>query len=208
MEVAILTATVIVWEAVHSGLASPAAKDLAARVLGQRIVRAYRLAYNAFSFLSFLPVLAVMRALPDHPLYAIPVPWLYFFLAAQASAAICLLAAMLQTDTLHFIGVRQLLEPPRGSELNTHGFYSLVRHPLYLFGLLFLWFTPIMSVNWLTLFVLLSIYLFVGARFEERRLLSEFGTQYEEYRRRTPMIIPGLRKRRLVATSPGADADR
>jgi protein-S-isoprenylcysteine O-methyltransferase Ste14 len=208
MEVAILTSSVVAWAAVHSWLASPSAKDLAGRVLGERMVRAYRLAYNTFALLSFLPVLVLMRALPDHRLYMIPAPWMYFFLAGQAIAAVCLLMAMLQTDTLHFMGVRQLVEPPRASELNTRGFYSLVRHPLYLFGLLLLWLAPSMSVNLLTLFVLLSIYLFVGARFEERRLLSEFGTRYEEYRQRTPMIIPRLRTARPVEAGAGTDADR
>jgi methanethiol S-methyltransferase len=208
MEIAILAASVIAWGAVHSWIASPPVKDFAARVLGERMVRAYRLAYNAFAFISFMPILLLMRALPDHQLYSIPAPWMFFFLAGQAIAGLCLLMAMLQTDTLHFIGVRQLVERPRASELNTRGFYGLVRHPLYLFGLLFLWLAPIMSVNLFTLFLLLSVYLFVGARFEERRLLSEFGTQYEEYRLRTPMIIPRLRKARLVEPGTGRDADR
>lgn len=208
MEVAILVMSVVAWGAVHSWLAAPPVKDFAGRVLGQRMVRAYRLAYNAFAFISFLPILVLMRTLPDHPLYSIPAPWMFFFLAGQATAALCILMAILQTDALHFVGVRQFVERPRPSELNTRGFYRLVRHPLYLFGLLFLWLAPIVSVNVLTLFVLLSIYLFVGASFEERRLLSEFGTQYEEYRQRTPMIIPGLRKARPVEHGAAGDADR
>ena len=208
MEIAMLTASVVGWGAVHSWLASPPAKDFAARVLGERIARAYRLAYNAFAFLSFLPVLILMRALPDRRLYAIPTPWMYFFLAGQAIAGLCLLMALLQTDTLHFVGVRQLIARPGAPELNTRGFYSLVRHPLYLFGLLFLWLTPIVSENLLTLFILLSLYLFIGAGFEERRLLSEFGRRYEEYRRRTPMIIPVFRKARAVETVAGRHADR
>ena len=142
-----------------------------------------------------MPILVLdARASPIIHCTSIPAPWMFFLLAGQAGAALCLLMAVLQTDTLHFVGVRQLSTRPSPSELNTRGFYRLVRHPLYLFGLLFLWLTPIMSVNLLTVFIVLSIYLFVGASFEERRLLSEFGTQYDEYRQRTPMIIPGLRK--------------
>ena len=208
MDLAILTASVVLWAAVHSWLASPPTKDFAARVLGERMVRAYRLAYNAFAFISFLPVVFLMRSLPDHPLYTISAPWSYLFLAGQAGAALCLAIALLQTDTLHFVGVRQLLGRPRPTYLNTSGFYSLVRHPLYLFGLVFLWLAPVMSVNVLTVFILLSIYLFVGASFEERRLLSEFGTTYEEYRRRTPMIVPRLQRARLVPPGAARDADR
>ena len=208
MAVAILATSVVAWGAVHSWLASQPVKDSAVRMLGERRVRAYRLAYNAFAFISFLPILVLLRTLPDHPLYSVPAPWMFFFLAGQATAALCLLMAMLQTDALHFVGVRQLIGRPRPSELNTRGFYSLVRHPLYLFGLLFLWLTPIMSVNLLTLFVMLSIYLFVGASFEERRLRSEFGKQYEDYRQSTPMIIPGLRKARPVEHGAADEADR
>ena len=208
MDVAILAASVVVWAAVHSWLASPPMKDLAAAVLGERMVRAYRLAYNAFAFISFLPVVFLMRSLPDHPVYAIPAPWIYVFLAGQAGASLCLAIALLQTDTLHFVGVRQLLGRTRPTDLNTSGFYGLVRHPLYLFGLVFLWLAPVMSVNLLTVFILLSIYLFVGAGFEERRLLSEFGTKYEEYRRRTPMIVPRLQKARPAPPGAGTDPDR
>lgn len=208
MSQAILAASVVLWAAVHSWLASPRMKDFAARVLGERMVRGYRLAYNAFAFISFLPVIFLMRLFPDRPLYAIPPPWMYAFLAGQAGAALCLAIALLQTDTLHFVGVRQLSGRPQPTDLNTRGFYSLVRHPLYLFGLLFLWLTPAMSANLLTVFVLLSIYLFVGASFEEQRLLSEFGTKYEAYRRRTPMIVPRLQKAHLAPSEARRDADR
>jgi len=33
----------------------------------------------------------------------------------------------------------------------------------------------------------------VGAYFEERKLLREFGSEYADYRAVTPMIIPRLR---------------
>jgi protein-S-isoprenylcysteine O-methyltransferase Ste14 len=50
-----------------------------------------------------------------------------------------------------------------------------------------------MSYNLLALILGLSIYILVGAYFEERKLLVEFGDAYSEYRQRTPMLIPGLR---------------
>ena len=34
--------------------------------------------------------------------------------------------------------------------------------------------------------------LIVGAIFEERKLLSEFGQAYIDYRKSTPMLVPGL----------------
>jgi protein-S-isoprenylcysteine O-methyltransferase Ste14 len=185
-----LTAAVTLWAAVHSWLASLRAKGLARRLFGDPGTRVYRLAYNAFAGVTFLPILVMMRVLPDKVLYVAPSTCLFVMLAGQGLAAACLLIAMLQTDTLHFVGLRQLARQREESGLMTGGFYGVVRHPLYLFGLVFLWLTPYMSLNLLTVDVLLTAYIFVGATFEERRLLREFGTAYEDYRRRTPMIIP------------------
>ena len=208
MSAAILATSVVAWAAVHSWLASTGMKQRVGGLLGERMARGYRLVYNAFSFVSFLPILVLMRVLPEHALYSIPAPWIFVLLAGQLGAVLCLVLALLQTDSLHFVGLRQLTAQSRPSALTTRGFYALVRHPLYLFGLIFLWLTPIMSVNMLTVYIALSIYLFVGANFEERRLLSEFGAQYEAYRQRTPMIIPRLWSGRPAGTAAPRHTDR
>jgi protein-S-isoprenylcysteine O-methyltransferase Ste14 len=111
-------------------------------------------------------------------------------LAGEAVAVGCLVFALMQTDALHFVGLRQIFEAEAPGRLSTAGFYGLVRHPLYLFGLLMLWLTPIMTLNLLTVNVLLTAYVFVGAWLEERRLQQEFGAAYRDYRIRTPMLIP------------------
>lgn len=159
-------------------------------------MRAYRLFYNFFALLSFLPILWLIHILPDRTLYAVPVPWIFLLLAGQGLAGLCLLIAVLQTDTMSFVGLRQVLEGEGSSVLVTDGFYRWVRHPLYLFGLLFLWLTPVLTVNLLIGYVALTIYIFVGAYFEERKLAREFGAAYLEYKSRTPMIVPVLLRRR------------
>jgi protein-S-isoprenylcysteine O-methyltransferase Ste14 len=68
-----------------------------------------------------------------------------------------------------------------------------VRHPLYTFGLLILWLSPRVTVNSFLVCVAATLYTLVGAYFEERKLLREFGQAYAEYRRVTPMVIPGLK---------------
>jgi protein-S-isoprenylcysteine O-methyltransferase Ste14 len=52
-----------------------------------------------------------------------------------------------------------------------------------------------MSWNVLALNIGISVYALLGAMPEERKLLSEFGKPYDEYRSRTPFIIPGLKVR-------------
>jgi len=162
-------------------------------MLGDGVMRYYRFAYNVFSVLSFAPILILMAFLSDRMLYQIPAPWIYFFLAGQIGAAIMLIVGVLQTDTLSFIGLRQLIEKEeRSSQLVTKGLYRWIRHPLYTAGLLFIWLTPVMSLNSLILFVALTIYIIVGANFEERKLEREFGSAYIKYKAMTPMLIPRL----------------
>lgn len=70
--------------------------------------------------------------------------------------------------------------------------YSYIRHPQYLFfilaglGLLFIW--PRMMM--LVLFLLMSIFYFYLAKFEERRM-QEQHPEYAAYMKKTAMFIPG-----------------
>ncbi len=191
----VLILAIALWGVVHSFLASLRFKQFLRDILGEKPMRAYRFAYNLFAVVSFAPILLLMRSLPDRSLYAVPAPWMYFMLIGQGLAALALLAALLQTDALAFAGLRQISEEDKTPRLVSSGFYNVVRHPLYLFGLLFLWLTPVMTLNMLAVYISLTVYIFIGAVFEERKLAHEFGSAYAEYKSRTPMIIPGLMHR-------------
>ena len=194
------TSWIVIWGAVlaygalHSLLASLRAKTQALQRLGNSAQRAYRLVYNLIAVITLLPVLALPLLLPDRPLYAIANPWLLFTGLIQGLAALTMLAGLLHTDVWHFLGLRQLTnngneQPPR---LVISGLYRYVRHPLYTAGLVFLWLAPVMTTNILALILGLSLYIYIGARFEERRLIHEFGQAYLDYQRRTPMLLPNL----------------
>jgi protein-S-isoprenylcysteine O-methyltransferase Ste14 len=174
------------WGVVHSFLASHLAKDL----IGFR--RLYRLLYNVFSVISFAPILYLLVILEDSLLYQVPVPGSWVMRGGQALSALLLLVAVLQTDTLSFIGLRQLVEEEKSGQLVTRGLYKVVRHPLYLFSLTFLWLSPSMSVNSLVFNIGVTAYFIIGAYFEERKLLRDFGEAYAEYKRCTSFLIPGL----------------
>jgi protein-S-isoprenylcysteine O-methyltransferase Ste14 len=68
-----------------------------------------------------------------------------------------------------------------------------VRHPQYTGGLVFIWLFPIMTCNVLALNIGLTIYIIIGAIFDERKLVQEFGEAYIQYCHHTPMLIPGLK---------------
>jgi methanethiol S-methyltransferase len=197
MNILILISTFAAWGIVHSLLASFALKDFFRKTLGDAFMRVYRLGYNIFSALSLLPILWLTWILPNGIVYLIPAPWKYLMLAGQGVAAFLLFYSVLQTDTLSFVGLRQLIEPDsKSGTLVTSGLYRFVRHPLYSASLLFLWLTTIMTVNQLVVYICATIYIFIGAYFEERKLLREFGVVYAEYKAVAPMIIPGLVFRR------------
>jgi protein-S-isoprenylcysteine O-methyltransferase Ste14 len=73
-------------------------------------------------------------------------------------------------------------------------FYKYVRHPLYFGGIVGLWATPVMTVTHLVFAILLSGYFIIGALFEEKDLIGQFGEQYQAYKKSTPMLVPFLRK--------------
>jgi protein-S-isoprenylcysteine O-methyltransferase Ste14 len=194
----IILAAIAVYGLLHSWLASLQAKALARRGLGASTDRFYRLAYNLFAVLSLLPVLALPAILPDQKIYTIPFPWTLLSLAVQGLAVLALLVGLLQTGLWSFTGLEQLLAPSGGRtpELVLSGLYRWVRHPLYTAGLAFVWFTPIMTWNVLAFNLGLTAYLFIGAYFEERKLVREFGEAYRGYQQRTPMFFPRLIRQR------------
>ncbi len=116
-------------------------------------------------------------------------------IAIQLFAVVILVLGVRQTGITSFIGLSQLLLPEDTSppKMVTDGLYRYVRHPLYTAGLVIIWLIPLMTYNLLALILGLTIYIFVGAYFEERKLLLEFGDVYAEYRQRTPMLVPRIR---------------
>jgi protein-S-isoprenylcysteine O-methyltransferase Ste14 len=193
----LILAAMFVYGVAHSLLASHAVKRQVQAWLGGWAVRSYRLVYNILAFVALLPVLALAAWLPDDTLYVVPFPWAAALLALQMLALLALALGVLQTGAWSFLGLAQFFNPQTqaADRLVTHGLYRWVRHPLYSAGLLFIWCSPVMTRNTLTLYLGVTIYLVIGAWFEEKKLLADFGEAYALYRARTPMLIPGLNRR-------------
>lgn len=183
---------VTLWAALHSLLASNRAKAAARRRLGPAADRSFRLLYNLIGVLTLLPVLGIPALLPGAMLYAFPAPWATVAFILQFLALLLILVGLMQTGVLGFLGIEQLVRsnPGAAPPLQVAGLYAWVRHPLYSAGLAFIWLTPIMTASTLALFLGLTLYIYIGSIFEERRLVSEFGEPYREYQRRVPRLIP------------------
>ncbi len=193
----LILSAVAAYGLLHSLLASLTTKAHTRKLFGMATDRWFRIAYNLIAVLTLLPILLLPILLIDKVIYMIHFPWVILTLAIQVVAVTVVVAGVRQTGMGSFIGLHQLFlpedtTPPR---LVASGFYRYVRHPIYTAGLIFIWLLPILTWNLLALNIGLTAYIFTGAYFEERKLLLEFGESYAEYRKRTPMLIPGLKLR-------------
>jgi methanethiol S-methyltransferase len=184
---------------VHSILASLRFKALTARWMGEaRYQRWYRLFFNLMAGITILPTLVLMVILPDQSFYRIPFPWVLLTLGVQAVAVLGLLHSVRVTGAANFLGIEQVMDPVKAAQphrMTKNGLYRYVRHPLYTCSILILWLMPVMTLNLLAFNLGATLYMTIGAFFEERKLIREFGREYEEYSRHTPMLVPGLKSR-------------
>lgn len=93
------------------------------------------------------------------------------------------------------LGIRNILNHLRGrkpkqARFIVKGAYQWVRHPLYFFMLLMIWASPDLTADRLLFNVLWTLWIVIGAMFEERDLVNIFGNEYREYREKVPMLIP------------------
>ncbi|CRM93843.1 Putative protein-S-isoprenylcysteine methyltransferase [Pseudomonas sp. 22 E 5] len=116
--------------------------------------------------------------------------------------AIVLLATLLISH-FELFGLKQAIDRWRDTTQHAPVFrtpllYKLVRHPLYLGFLIAFWATTDMTVGHLLFSMGLTVYLFIGAYFEERDLVVLFGDRYRQYQGETSMILPVPKRRSKV----------
>lgn len=93
----------------------------------------------------------------------------------------------------HFLGLTALGigRKSRDSQKKfiTWGIYGLIRHPQFTAILMMLWAGRLTDTG-LVINIILSLYLIIGARIEETRLLALYGDQYAQYMKKVPGFIP------------------
>ncbi len=186
--------SLVAFAAIHSLTASLPFKRLVVRSLGYRADRFYLPVYSLVAMLTILPLAYQLYKNPGQVLYKIPSPWRWLMVGGQLIASIIAQKAFL--DAPQRFKIRSQLSVPQTHEagsLNIRGIYRWVRDPFLFSGLVMIWLTPIMTVNLFIIYLLTTIYLFLGSLHWETRLVAQFGDEYREYQKRVYRIIPILR---------------
>ena len=171
----------------HSLLAWPGVKRWAAAILG--LDRWYRLVYSLVAVVTLGAVVwAWQRAAATAPDPGLGLTMLGWALMGLGSALA--LAAVLRFGGSGFLGLTE----QRTVGLVRSGLHGRVRHPIYLGVLVALAGWLIVSwipATWVVVGITL-VYLPIGIRLEEHKLIAEFGEDYRRYRREVPALFPRL----------------
>ena len=99
-------------------------------------------------------------------------------------------------DHFDLFGLRQTWRYARGVEYEPPVFkqpilYRIVRHPLYVGWLFVMWATPTMTIAHMFFAVVSTLYILVAIQLEEHDLKNAHP-EYEDYKKRVPMLIPAI----------------
>lgn len=94
-------------------------------------------------------------------------------------------------------GIRAIYEKAPAHELKIDGIHRFMRHPLYTGTILVVWgfYLIFPYLNNIIAVLLLTAYVLIGIRFEERKLIAEFGDQYLDYMQKVPPLVPDITRK-------------
>jgi methanethiol S-methyltransferase len=182
----------ILWLAygfIHTLLATKSVK-----AFFKSISKYYRLIYNILALALIIPIIIYQFSFSSEVL--LEKSFFNQLLGGLMMASGLFLAykAILSYDLKEFSGLQLSAKSMKPSTLKINELSSIVRHPLYLGTLVFLWgwfgFSGLLSS--LITALTITVYVRIGIYFEEKKLVEEFGNQYRKYQEEVPMLIPRL----------------
>ncbi|MEM9829282.1 MAG: isoprenylcysteine carboxylmethyltransferase family protein [Bacteroidota bacterium] len=195
----ILAGLWLVYFVLHSLLVSSEVRRHAQCWLGKSY-RYYRLGYNFIAVITIVPILLYNSLISNEPLVGdvrVRDILQLFGLVLASYGVIVIHLSFKQFSKREFLGL-SALDTDQKEPLQTGGILRYVRHPLYSGTILIalgLWcFSPTVA-NLITASAWI-IYILVGIRIEEKKLLELYGDEYQKYKENVPMLIPRLRSPR------------
>lgn len=191
-ENSVIVASFLLYFILHSLTASLRMKGWVARHWPASIPY-YRLAFNGFAIVSALPLLLLLVYFPGQPLWQWQGVGLWVTNGLALASGVGFILSLKAYDMEEFWGTRQV----RAGSHDVHDqerfqisdFHRFVRHPWYFFLLVLLW-TRDLTTSQFTAYLMLTLYLVIGSRMEERKLLRYHGEVYRRYRQRVPGLFP------------------
>ena len=194
MQLFIFAILLLVYFVVHSALASHRVKNI---LIDKWIAkRYYRIIYNAIAIISLVPILFAFYQIASPLLFASSAVT-YLGMGTSFIGLLILVYALSQYNLSEFAGTQQWRAElnPSPQELKQSGINAFVRHPLYFAGLLIIWggfmYSP--SIKILVAALIATLYLYVGTKLEEQKLIIEFGEEYKAYQKKVGMLLPFLK---------------
>lgn len=187
----------ISYFALHSFLATNFVKEWAKNI-NSSLFRYYRIFFNILSASLLVFILNYQFNIKENGLFNFGTFQIILALLFLIAGAYVLLIAFKSFNKNEFFGVEQLYEKNivNNSQIKpkliTSGWYAFVRHPLY-FGVILLMIGFVFFLaNWSTIIMTLItfIYLIIGTKLEENKLIETFGDEYKEYQKKVKMLIP------------------
>ena len=179
----------VVYLGLHSVFAADSVKSWFDRNMPW-IFNHYRLIYSFFSVFGMILFAAYMSIIESHAIWLSPASLKYLGMVIAAWGVIIVKRSFRAYSLKEFLGFRK----EDDGKLVIDGLQAKVRHPLYSGTILiiigFFLFSPTYEIM-ISMF-LIFIYLAIGIRLEERKLIKTFGSAYEDYRRKVPMLIPKI----------------
>jgi protein-S-isoprenylcysteine O-methyltransferase Ste14 len=176
----------------HSVMARPAFKSRWTRIVPAVLERSV---YVLTSSMTLTLIALCWRSIPS-PIFSIESTPLRMVLWAISFLGIGLTVwSTFLTDHFDLFGLRQAWLHMREREYTPVPFqerslYKLMRHPMMLGLLVWMWVTPTMSVGHLVFAASMSAYVAIGIVLEERGLSRTLGEPYADYRRRVRALLP------------------
>lgn len=205
-----MAALTVAFGALHSALASRAAKRRAGALVGARTRDGwYRAFYNAQAVATSVALVAYGRRHPGATVWHVRGAGAALMRGGQAAGLALAVAAVRQVGLGRVSGLASVgawragdAHPDRAPEAQgpridaagrvpDPGPFAWTRHPLNLAPLPVLWLQPRMTTTLLAFTAIATAYLVVGSRHEEARLAARHGAAYDAYRASgVPFYLP------------------